>query len=103
LPSQAYVGVSQGDTDEGRRRSVVKHKTAEYLVYAEKLHHRYLDSSGTDGSRWRQLQVPWPATRLQTGLYVRCYQNKTLYSRPVCNVKKFAVGMAGFSVSMRLF
>ncbi|KAF6025374.1 RPS6KC1 [Bugula neritina] len=57
----------QGDGDEGRR-SVVKRKTAEYLVYAEKLHHRYLDSSGTDGSRWRQLQVPRPVARLRTGL-----------------------------------
>ena len=56
-----------GDSDPARR-SIVKRKTAEYLVYAEELHKQYLDSSGADGDRWKQQSVPRPVARLRAGL-----------------------------------
>lgn len=46
----------------------MKRKTAEYLMYAEELHNQYLDSSGGDSDRWRQLQVPRHVARLRAGL-----------------------------------
>lgn len=63
--SAILIGI--GDGDEGRR-DVVRQKTAEYLMYAEELHKRHLDNSGTDSDRWKQKQVPRSVARLKAGL-----------------------------------
>ena len=71
-----------GDSDPARR-SIVKRKTAEYLVYAEELHKQYLDCSGADGDRWKQQSVPRPDARLRAGLaelsiYIVCCQQSAM-------------------------
>ncbi|XP_067941983.1 ribosomal protein S6 kinase-like 1 isoform X2 [Watersipora subatra] len=57
----------QGDSDEARR-CVVRRKTAEYLLYAEELHTRHLDSTGEDSNRWSEQKVPRHVAKLRAGL-----------------------------------